>query len=69
MICFTHYALNILCVLLMLTLYVGDLSSFPILYPNISKVIGFLGESEVEHRDYVDSIFKWIICVAVVTKK
>ena len=50
-------------------LCVGDLSSFPIRYPSISKGVGFLGESEVEHKDYVDSIFKWIICVAVVTKK
>ena len=49
-------------------LCVGDLSSFPILYPSISKGVGFLGESEVEHRDYVDSIFKWIICIVAVIK-
>ena len=63
---FTYHALNMLCVLL---LCVGDMSSFPILYPSISKGVGFLGESEVEHRDYIDSRFKWIVCIAVVTKK
>ena len=29
---------------------------FLFLYPSISKVIGFLGESEVEHREYIDLV-------------
>ena len=29
---------------------------FLFLYPSISKVIGVLGESEVEHRDYIDLV-------------
>ena len=36
---------------------------FLFFYPSISKVIGVLGESEVEHRDYIDSVFNWISCV------
>jgi len=63
---FTYHALNMLCVLHYALVI---LSSFPILYPSISKGVGFLGEFEVEHRDYDDSVFIWIICVAVVTKK
>ena len=55
-----------LCVLL---LCVGDLVKFSSPLPKINKGVGFLSESEVEHRDYVDSIFRWISCVAVVTKK
>ena len=44
-----------------LMLCVYDLSNFPILYPSISKEIGFLGEYEVEHRDYADLVISWII--------
>ena len=29
---------------------------FLFFYPSISKVIGVLGESEVEHRDYIDLV-------------
>ena len=29
---------------------------FLLFYPSISKVIGVLGESEVEHRDYIDLV-------------
>ena len=29
---------------------------FLFLYPSISKVIGVLGESKVEHRDYIDLV-------------
>ena len=63
---FTYHALNMLCVLHYALVI---LSSFPILYPSISKGVGFLGESKVEHRDYVDLVFMWISCVVVVTKK
>ena len=39
---------------------------FLFFYPSISKVIGILGESEVEHRDYIDLVFNWMSCVTVV---
>ena len=62
----TYHALNMLCVFL---LFVGDLVKFSYPIPKYKQRSSFLGESEVEHRDYIDSVFSWISCIAVVTKK
>ena len=55
------YLLSLLCVQLCLILCVINLSSFSIFHPSISKEWGFLGEFEVEHRDYANFKIRWII--------